>query len=119
GNIIRCYQVGKEQGLEYLAMEFVDGCSLQDLIDKHGKFSVGDALYVTLRVADALQYAHDLNLVHRDIKPDNVLITRKGVVKVADLGLAKPVNDDLSMTASGVGAGTPHYMAPEQMRSAK
>ncbi len=119
GNIIRCYQVGKEQGLEYLAMEFVDGCSLQDLIDKNGRFSVGDALYVTLRVADALQYAHELNLVHRDIKPDNVLITKKGVVKVADLGLAKPVNDDLSMTASGVGAGTPHYMAPEQMRSAK
>lgn len=119
GNIIRCYQVGKENGLDYLAMEYVDGCSLQDLIDKHGRFSVGDALYVTLRVADALQYAHELNLVHRDIKPDNILITKKGVVKVADLGLAKPVNDDLSMTAAGVGAGTPHYMAPEQMRSAK
>lgn len=119
GNIIRCYSVGQESDLWYLAMEFVDGCSLQDLIDKNGKFSVGDALYVTLRVADALQYAHELNLVHRDIKPDNVLVTKKGVVKLADLGLAKPVNDDLSMTASGVGAGTPHYMAPEQMRSAK
>lgn len=119
GNIIRCYQVGNESGLQYLAMEFVDGCSLQDLIDKHGKLSVADALYVTLRVADALNYAHELNLVHRDIKPDNVLVTKKGVVKLADLGLAKPVNDDLSMTASGVGAGTPHYMSPEQMRSAK
>lgn len=119
GNIIRCYQVGNESGLHYLAMEFVDGCSLQDLIDKNGKFSVGDALFVTLRVADSLNYAHELNMVHRDIKPDNVLITKKGVVKLADLGLAKPINDDLSMTASGVGAGTPHYMAPEQMRSAK
>lgn len=119
GNIVRCYSVGQESDLWYLAMEFVDGCSLQDLIDKNGKFSVGDALYVTLRVADALNYAHELNLVHRDIKPDNVLITKKGVVKLADLGLAKPMNDDLSMTASGVGAGTPHYMAPEQMRSAK
>ncbi|MFO0813138.1 MAG: serine/threonine-protein kinase [Gemmatales bacterium] len=119
GNIIRCYHIGKELGLHYLAMEYVDGCSLQDLIDKNGKLSVADALYVALRVADALQYAHELNMVHRDIKPDNVLISKKGVVKVADLGLAKPVNDDLSMTASGVGAGTPHYMAPEQMRSAK
>ncbi len=118
-NIIRCYSVGIENGLNYLAMEFVDGCSLQDLIDKNGKFSVGDALYITLRVADALNYAHELQMVHRDIKPDNVLVTKKGVVKVADLGLAKPINDDLSMTASGVGAGTPHYMAPEQMRSAK
>jgi len=119
GNIVRCYSVGRETELWFLAMEFVDGCSLQDLIDKNGKFSVGDTLYVTLRVADALNYAHELNLVHRDIKPDNVLITKKGVVKLADLGLAKPMNDDLSMTASGVGAGTPHYMAPEQMRSAK
>lgn len=119
GNIIRCYSVGVENGLNYLAMEFVDGCSLQDLIDKNGKFSVGDALYITLRVADALNYAHELQMVHRDIKPDNVLVAKKGIVKVADLGLAKPINDDLSMTVSGVGAGTPHYMAPEQMRSAK
>lgn len=118
-NIIRCYSVGIENGLNYLAMEFVDGCSLQDLIEKHGKFSVGDALFVTLRVAEALEYAHGLNLVHRDIKPDNVLVNKKGVIKLADLGLAKPMNDDLSMTASGVGAGTPQYMAPEQMRSAK
>ena len=77
---------------------------------------MGDSLYITLRVADALNYAHELQMVHRDIKPDNVLVTKKGIVKVADLGLAKPINDDLSMTASGVGAGTPHYMAPEQMR---
>lgn len=118
-NIIRCHNVGNENGLWYLAMEYVDGCSLLDIIDKHGKLSVGDALFVTLRVADALNYAHELNLVHRDIKPDNVLVTKKGIVKVADLGLAKPMNDDLSMTASGVGAGTPTYMAPEQMRSAK
>src|SRR5262249_24094284 len=90
-----------------------------NLIDDHGKFPIGDALYVATCVAGALQYAHELNLVHRDIKPDNILINKKGVVKVADLGLAKPINDDLSMTASGVGAGTPHYMAPAQMRSAK
>lgn len=118
-NIIRCHSVGNENGLWYLAMEYVDGYTLLDLIDKHGKLPVGDALYITLCVADALNYAHELNLVHRDIKPDNVLINKKGVVKLADLGLAKPMNDDLSMTASGVGAGTPTYMAPEQMRSAK
>ncbi len=118
-NIIRCYSIGEEANLHYLAMEYVDGGSLQDLIDEHGKFSVADALFVTLCVADALRYAHDLNLVHRDIKPDNILLTKKGMVKVADLGLAKPVHDELSMTASGVGAGTPHYMAPEQMRSAR
>jgi serine/threonine-protein kinase len=118
-NIIRCHNVHDLNGLHCLAMEFVDGCSLQNLVDDHGKFSISDALYVATCVAGALQYAHELNLVHRDIKPDNILVTKKGMIKVADLGLAKPVNDDLSMTASGVGAGTPHYMAPEQMRSAK
>jgi eukaryotic-like serine/threonine-protein kinase len=118
-NIIRCFDVGEEFGLRYLVMELVDGWSLFDLIAKHGVFSVGDALFVTLQVAEALQYAHERNLVHRDIKPDNVLVSKVGAIKLADLGLAKPVNDDLSMTASGVGAGTPTYMAPEQMRSAK
>lgn len=118
-NIIRCYDVGEELGLHYLTMEFVDGCSLQHLLEKHRRFSVGDALFVTLRVAEALRYAHELNLVHRDVKPDNVMVTKKGAVKLADLGLAKPVDDDLSMTASGTGAGTPSFMAPEQMRSAK
>lgn len=118
-NIIRCYSVGEAQGLHFLAMEFVDGGSLQSWLDKLGKFSVGDAVHAALAVARGLQHAHEQNLVHRDIKPDNALITRKGVVKVADLGLAKPQDDDLGLTATGVGAGTPHFMAPEQMRNAK
>ncbi len=118
-NIIRCYDVGEEYGLHYLAMEFVDGWSLQTLLEKHDTPSAGDALFVTAQVAEALRHAHDLNMVHRDVKPDNVLVTKRGVIKLADLGLAKPLDDDLSMTASGVGAGTPSFMAPEQMRSAK
>lgn len=121
-NIIQCFAVGESNGLHYLAMEFVDGCSLQNLIDDHakeGKFPLADAVQITIDVARALQQAHDQKIVHRDVKPDNVLITKKGVVKLADLGLAKPEDDDLGLTASGVGAGTPHYMPPEQMRSAK
>lgn len=118
-NIIRCYSVGESQGLHYLAMEFVDGGSLQSWLDKLGRFSVGDAVLAVLDVARGLQHAHEQNLVHRDVKPDNALITRKGVVKVADLGLAKPQDDDLGLTATGVGAGTPHFMSPEQMRNAK
>jgi serine/threonine protein kinase len=118
-NIIRCYSVGSAHGLHYLAMEFVDGGSLHTWLDKLGKFSVGDAVRAALDVARGLQHAHEQGLIHRDIKPDNALISHKGVVKVADLGLAKPQNDDLGLTATGVGAGTPLFMAPEQMQDAK
>ncbi len=104
----------------YVAMEFVDGKSLQDWLDKLGKLSVADALFITLRCAEALEHAHKLQMIHRDIKPDNIMITNKGVVKVADFGLAKALDDqEFSMTQSGTGLGTPYYMAPEQARNAK
>ncbi|HET6422304.1 MAG TPA: serine/threonine-protein kinase [Planctomycetaceae bacterium] len=104
----------------FVAMEFVDGKSLQDWLDKLGKLSVPDALFITLRCAEALDHAHKLQMIHRDIKPDNVMITNKGVVKVADFGLAKALDDEeFSMTQSGTGLGTPYYMAPEQARNAK
>lgn len=118
-NIVRGYAVGDENGRLYLAMELIKGKSMQDWMGKIGKMSVGDALHVTLLVADALKHAHELNLIHRDIKPDNILITDKGVVKVSDMGLAKATDEDMSMTQSGTGLGTPYYMPPEQARNAK
>jgi serine/threonine protein kinase len=118
-NILRCLDVGETLGFHYLAMEYVDGGSAEHWLRKIGKLSVGDALHLTLAVARALQHAHDLNLVHRDIKPDNILLTKKGVVKVADLGLAKALDDDMSLTKTGTGAGTPVFMAPEQARDVK
>src|SRR5262249_21613680 len=86
---------------------------------RQGKLAVGDALHLVLATAAALQHAHEQNLIHRDVKPDNILLTRKGVVKVADLGLAKARSEDLDLTRTGTGAGTPYYMAPEQARNAK
>jgi len=83
------------------------------------QLSVGDSIHVILVCADALKHAHDQNMIHRDIKPDNILVTSKGIVKVADFGLAKAIDDDVSMTQSGTGLGTPLYMAPEQARNAK
>ena len=118
-HIVRGYGVGEERGFHYCAMEYIDGASLQDWLKKLKKFSVSDALHVALACARALAYAHGHHLIHRDIKPDNILITRAGVVKVADLGLAKTVDDDLELTKSGIGAGTPYYMSPEQARNAK
>ena len=118
-NAVSVYDVDHDDGLHYVAMEFVDGKSMQGWMDKLGKLPVGDALHVTLRCAEALQVAHNQNMVHRDIKPDNVMMTTKGKVKVADFGLAKATDEDMSMTQSGTGLGTPYYMAPEQARNAK
>ena len=118
-NVVRCYSVGQDKGLHFVAIEYIDGQSMQDWMNQLEKLSVGDALHVILCCAAALSQAHSMNLIHRDIKPDNMLVTRSGIVKVSDLGLAKAVDEDVSMTQSGTGMGTPLYMAPEQARNAK
>jgi serine/threonine-protein kinase len=122
-NIVRGYAVQEDQGFHFIALELIEGPkegrSLQDWLDKLGKLTIGDTLHVIIRAADALQHAHELNLIHRDIKPDNILVTSKGVIKVSDLGLAKQTDEDMSMTQSGAGLGTPYYMSPEQACDAK
>ena len=118
-HVVKCYAVGEERGKHFVAMELIDGNSMQDWLDELGSLSVEDALHVVLICAEALEHAHGLNMIHRDIKPDNILVTKRGLVKVADLGLAKATDDDMSMTQSGTGLGTPHYMPPEQARNAK
>lgn len=118
-NVVRCYAVGEFKGVYYAALEFIDGSSMQDWANTLGTLEVGDAVHIAIVCAQALGYAHNMNLIHRDIKPDNILVTKKGMVKVADLGLAKAVDEDQSMTQSGTGLGTPLYMPPEQARNAK
>lgn len=119
-NAVKAYAADSANGQHYVAIEFIDGPSMQKWMDKLGKLAIGDAVHIVLRCADALRAAHDLNMIHRDIKPDNILVTKKGIVKVADFGLAKVIDDeDMSMTQSGTGLGTPLYMAPEQARDAK
>ena len=117
---VRAFAVDEDDGIHYVAMEFVDGKSLQDWQKQFGRLSVGDTLHIVLRCAETLEQAHSVQMVHRDIKPDNIMLTRRGQVKVADFGLAKALDDDdMSMTQSGTGLGTPYYMAPEQARNAK
>lgn len=118
-NVVRCYAVGEDHGFHYVAIEYIDGKSMQDWMNELKQLSVGDATYIILACLDALSHAHESKIIHRDIKPDNILVTSKGVVKVADLGLAKAVDEDNSMTQSGTGLGTPLYMPPEQARNAK
>ena len=118
-NVVQVYAADSFRGIHYAAIEFIDGQSMQDWMDSLKQLSIGDALHIVLVCADALQHAHAKNMIHRDIKPDNILVTSQGVVKVADFGLAKAVDEDVSMTQSGTGLGTPLYMAPEQARNAK
>lgn len=118
-NIVQGYEVGEVDGVHYFAMEYVRGTSLQRWLDKLGRLNVGDALHITIRCARALQYAHDNDLIHRDIKPENILITRDRQVKVADLGMVKQMDEDLSLTQTGHAVGTPWYMPLEQAKNAK
>jgi serine/threonine-protein kinase len=120
-NIVHCLTVGQDQSTlkHYMVMEYIDGPSLQLLLDKHGKLSVGDAMHIVLDVARALEHAHSRNIVHRDIKPGNILITPSGVAKLADLGLAKRTDEASSLTATRQTFGTPHYMPYEQAENSK
>jgi serine/threonine protein kinase len=100
-------------------MEFVEGESLGQKIDREGGLPENEAIRLIAQVAQGLHRAHKQNLVHRDVKPDNILVNASGSAKLADLGLVKETETDLNLTRTGRGLGTPHFMAPEQFRNAK
>ncbi|MFL5242650.1 MAG: serine/threonine-protein kinase [Gemmataceae bacterium] len=106
-------------GKHYLVMEFVDGISAHALLDKMGRMPVGDAVHIALDVARALEHAHSRNIVHRDIKPDNILIAKSGIAKLADFGLAKRTDEASHLTAARQGFGTSYYMPYEQALNAR
>lgn len=121
-HIVRGLAVGQDDVTQkhYLVMEYVDGPSAHDLLMRLGRLEVGDAAHILRDVALALEHAHALNLVHRDIKPDNILLTQAGVAKLADLGLSKRLNDEASeLTGTQQGFGTPYYMPYEQTLNAR
>lgn len=108
-----------ETGKHYLVQEYVDGISSHALLEKIGRLPVGDVVRIGLDVAGALVYLHGRNFVHRDIKPDNILLTRTGQAKLADLGLAKRLGEIQPLTALHEGFGTPYYMPHEQALNAR
>ncbi len=120
-NIVRTLSVGQDKATlkHYLVLEFVDGPSAHALLSQLGKLTVGDAVHIALDIARALEHAHSRRIVHRDIKPDNILITRAGVCKLVDLGLAKRIDEASHLTAARQGFGTTHYMPYEQAINAK
>ena len=119
-HIVNVYDHFKEGSSYYIVVEFVDGLSLDVLIDKESPLPDDVALLIFLFCCRALQYAHDRKVVHRDIKPGNILISKKGEVKLVDFGIATAESeDDTGLTSEGATLGTPSYMAPEQFEDSK
>jgi hypothetical protein len=116
-NIVRAYDIDQDDNLHFLVMEYVDGSSLQDIIRKAGPMGVTRACHYIYWSAIGLQHAHAAGLIHRDIKPGNILVDRQGVVKILDLGLARFFNDDQDLLTKKYDEsvlGTADYLAPEQ-----
>jgi serine/threonine protein kinase len=116
-NIVAALDVGRHGDIHYFVMEYVEGHTVYEHIVKEGPYSEADALSVGIHVANALNHAHQAGLIHRDVKPKNILITREGVAKLADMGLARAVSDrEAAAAEAGKACGTPYYIAPEQIR---
>lgn len=116
-NIVAAYDVGRVGKHHYYVMEFVEGDTVHTKIRSEHGYDEDDALEVVIKMASALQHAHERELIHRDVKPKNIMITREGVPKLADLGLARIIRDDERAKAEeGRTLGTPYYISPEQIR---
>lgn len=118
-NIVKALDFGRDGETRYLVMEFVEGESLGQKIERDGRMDEKEAIRIIAQVAEGLHSAHKQGMIHRDVKPDNILLTSEGVARITDLGLVKELDADLNLTRTGRGLGTPHFMAPEQFRNAK
>ncbi|MHC4248518.1 MAG: serine/threonine-protein kinase [Planctomycetota bacterium] len=117
-HIVKVFDVGTVEGQHYLSMEYVPGENLKQLILREGRLEPGGALRTMRQIADALDYGARREVMHRNLKPENILIRADGVAKVADMGLAILANrENLNITAAGFTLGTPEYMSPEQARA--
>ena len=116
-NVVAIHHVESDGPIPFLVMQFVEGSSLQELVIRSGPIDVKSILRIVAQLASALSAAHSQGLVHRDVKPANILVEATGQrVWITDFGLARAV-DDASLTRTGFIAGTPHYMSPEQARA--
>ncbi|MBN1868751.1 protein kinase [Candidatus Sumerlaeota bacterium] len=117
--IVQIFEFGQHEGMPFYAMEYVEGKSLAAVLEERGPFPVGEAVALILGAVEALDYALGHNVVHRDIKPGNMLITRSGQFKLVDFGLSRCLEGDIDLTQSGTVIGSPYYMSPEQSKGEK
>ncbi|HQR43495.1 MAG TPA: serine/threonine-protein kinase, partial [Gemmatales bacterium] len=113
-NVVQIYEIGEQDGTLFLAMEYVEGTSLQKQIDSQGVLSPKAAAEMFVKLAQGVQAIHNQQIIHRDLKPDNILLTKNGEPKITDFGLARPIERDVVETQPGDVVGTPVYMSPEQ-----
>ena len=112
-NIVNVYDVGEDRGLYYMVMELVEGITLKEYIQKKGKLSTREVLSIAIQMCTGVEAAHKNHIIHRDIKPQNIMISNEGKVKVTDFGIARAVD---SNTVSSSAMGSVHYVSPEQAR---
>lgn len=112
-NIVSVYDVGNDGDIYFIVMEYIDGCTLKDLINRKAPFSNQEVISISLQVASALEHAHANGIIHRDIKPQNILVSSSGKVKVTDFGIARAAS---STTTSGEAMGSVQYFSPEQAK---
>ena len=114
-NIVKVYDVSFGDMIQYIVMEYIDGITLKEYIDRQGVIEWRDALHLTTQVLRALQHAHESGIVHRDIKPQNIMLLQDGTIKVTDFGIAR-FSDKATRTMTDQAIGSVHYIAPEQAR---
>lgn len=114
-NIVNIFDVGQQNNKHFIVMEYVEGQTLQEIISSKGPIPVNQAVNITAMICDGLQAAHEKGIIHRDVKPHNILITNSGIVKVADFGIAQAISKK-TLTFNGHIVGTVHYIAPEQAK---
>ncbi len=117
--VVDVYDHFRKASNHYIVMEYVDGCSVQDLLQRERYLDGATSAWIVLCTARALVYAHSKNVVHRDIKPANVLVSKEGDVKLVDFGIATSRENDSDLTSEGMTLGTPSYMAPEQFADSR
>ncbi len=114
-NIVRTHDFGRDGTAHFVTMEYVEGTTLRAVLDRRGRLGISATLAVARQLADALECAHEAGIIHRDIKPQNVLLDADGLLKVMDFGIARLVEGTSGLTQSGLIVGTPTYMSPEQL----
>ena len=113
-NVVNVYDVGQDRGLYYMVMELVEGITLKDYIEKKGKLSAKETISISIQMVTGLSAAHNQHIIHRDIKPQNIIISKDGKVKVTDFGIARATTS--TQTISTTVMGSVHYTSPEQAR---
>lgn len=114
-NIVSIYDVGHEDNIHYIVMEFIDGVTLKEYIDKKGVLKWEEAVNIMIQICSAIEQAHKRKIIHRDIKPHNIMLTNDGIAKVTDFGIARAVSSS-TITVVGSTIGSVHYFSPEQAR---